>query len=127
MANILNAEKIMIGLPTEDEDEEEEDEGEKEEINIEANILMKTERESVKIVEETTSEQEPTVVGYFPEPRDEQAEEIKILRNENTYLRAYVVELERKIEKMEDEKAHKAELKKKRRERREKRKLKKQQ
>ena len=41
------------------------------------------------------------------------------MRNENQYLRAYVHELERKIEKMETEKTLKAELKKKRRERRE--------
>jgi len=38
------------------------------------------------------------------EPRDEQAEEIELLRNENQYLRAYVYQLERKIEKMETEK-----------------------
>ena len=49
------------------------------------------------------------------------------MRNENKYLRAYVVELERKIEKIEDEKALNVELKNNRRERREKRKLKKQQ
>ena len=59
----------MIGLPAEDEDDEEEDEGEKEEINIEANSPAKTEREPVKIVEETMKEQEPTVAGYLPAPR----------------------------------------------------------
>ena len=52
MANISNDEKIMIGLPAEDDDEKE-DKGEKEEINIEGNIPMETEREPVKIVEET--------------------------------------------------------------------------
>ena len=58
----------------------------------------------------------------MPAPRDEQAEEIETLRNENKYLRAYISELERKIKKMEDGKALKAELKKKeeREERREK-------
>jgi len=101
--------KITIGLPTEDDDEEENVEGEKKEINIEANILTETDREPVKIVEETMREQEPTVAGYLPAPRDEQAEEVEILSNENTYLRAYVIEVERKIEKMEVEKAQKAE------------------
>ena len=55
----------------------------------------------------------------LPAPRDEQAEEIETLKNENQYLRAYVYELERKIEKMKTEKTLKAELKKKRGERRE--------
>ena len=127
LADILIAEKIMIGLPAEDEDEKEENEGEKEKINIEANIPAETERESVKIVEKTTKEQEPTVARYLPVPWDEQDDELKILRNKNTFLKVYVIELERKIEKMEDEKTQKAELKKKRRERREKRKLRKQQ
>ena len=56
MANISNAEKIMIGLPAEDEDEEEEVEGEKEEINIKANSPVETEREPVKIVDDTMKE-----------------------------------------------------------------------
>ena len=72
MANISNDEKIMIGLPA--ENEEEDDEGEKEEINIEANILVKKEWEPIKIVEETTREQEPTIAGYLPAPRDKQSE-----------------------------------------------------
>ena len=55
----------MIDLPAEDEDEEDKDEGVKEKINIETNILAETEREPVKIVEETMREQEPTVAGYF--------------------------------------------------------------
>ena len=55
MANISNAEKIMIGIPAEDDDEEEEeDEREKKKINIEVNIPAETEWEPVKIVEETT-------------------------------------------------------------------------
>ena len=77
------------------------------------------EPEAAEIVEERTSEQEPTIAGYLPPPRDEQAEEIEVLRNENQYLRAYVYQLERKIKKMETEKTLKVQLKKKRRERRE--------
>ena len=73
----------MIGLPVEDE-EEEEDEGKQEDINIEANIPAETEPESVEIVEESTREQEPTIASYLPAPRDEQAEELEILRNENS-------------------------------------------
>ena len=106
----------MIGLPVEENDEEEE-----EEVNIEANIPADTELELVEIVDEPTREQEPTIAGYLPAPRDEQAEEIETLKKENEFLRAYVYELEKKIEKMEDEKARKAELKKKKkREKREK-------
>ena len=41
---------------------------EKKEINIEANIPAETEREPVKIVKETTKEQEPTVADYLPTP-----------------------------------------------------------
>ena len=67
--------------------------------NIKGNIPEETEREPVKIVEETTREQEPTVAGYLSAPRDEHAEELKILRNENKYLRAYVVELKEKLTK----------------------------
>ena len=77
----------MIGLPVEEEEEEN--------INIEANTPAKTEPEPVEIVEEPTREQEPTIADYLPAPRDEQAEELEILRNENKYLRAYVVELEK--------------------------------
>ena len=54
----------------------------------------------------------------MPAPRDEQAEEIELLRNENQYLRSYVYDLERKIEKMETEKTLKAKLKKGEREER---------
>ena len=86
----------MIGLPAKDDEKEEDDEGKKEEINIEANIPTETEREPVKIVEETMREQKLIVAGYLPALRDEQADELEILRNKNTYLRAYVIELERK-------------------------------
>ena len=67
----------MIGLPVEGE----------EDINIVANIPLETEPEPVEIVEEPTNEQEPTIAGYLPAPRDEQAEEIETLKNENQYLR----------------------------------------
>jgi len=102
----------MIGLPIEEEDEEEE-----EDINIEANIPSEAEIEPIEIDEKPMHEQEPTIASYLPAPRDEQAEEIESLRNKNQYLRAYVYELERKIEKMETEKTLKAELKRERRER----------
>ena len=71
-------------------------------------------------------EPEPTIAGYLLELLDERADELKILKNENIYLKTRVYELERKFEEMEDEKARKAEIKKKRREKREKRKLRKQ-
>ena len=77
----------MIRLPIEDE----------EDINIEANIPAETKPEPVEIVDEPTREQEPTIAGYLPALRDEQAEEIETLKNENEFLRAYVYELERKI------------------------------
>ena len=89
MVNISNDEKNMIGLPVEEE----------EDINIEANIPSEIEPEPVEIVEEPTREQEPTIAGYLPAPRDEQAEEIESLRNENQYLSAYVYELEEKLKK----------------------------
>ena len=115
----------MIGLPVEEKEEEEDDDDEEEEeedINIEANIPSEAEIEPIEIDEKPMHEQEPTIASYLPALRDEQAKELEILRNENTYLRAYVIEVERKIEKIKDEKAYKAKLKKKRRERREKRK-----
>ena len=86
MANISNDGKNMIGLPVEEEEEEDEEEEEEEEedINIEANIPAEIEPEPVEIVEEPTSEQEPTITGYLPAQRDEQADVLKILRNENT-------------------------------------------
>ena len=77
MANISNDERTMIGLPVEGGGREEEEE---EDIHNEANIPTETEPEPAEIVEEPTSEQEPTIAGYLPAPRDEQAEEIKLLR-----------------------------------------------
>ena len=41
MANISNAEKIMIGIPAEDDDEEEEDVGEKEAIILKLTFRRK--------------------------------------------------------------------------------------
>ena len=82
----------MISLPVgggggreeeEDDGEEEEDDEEEEHINIETNIPSKMKPEPVEIVEEPTNEQEATIEGYFAAPQDEQAEEIKILRNKN--------------------------------------------
>jgi len=76
----------MIGLPVGggggggEEDEKEEEE---EDINIETDIPSKTEPDPVEIVEEPTNEQEATIAGYLSAPRDEQAEEIEILRNKN--------------------------------------------
>ena len=93
MANISNDEKIMIDLPVEGEEkeeEEEEDEDEEEEGNTynEANIPAEKEPEAAEIIEqEETSVQEPTFTGYLPPQRDEQAEEIEELRNQNQYLR----------------------------------------
>ena len=101
MDNISNDERNMIGLHVEGGGEEEDEE--EEDINIETNISSETEPDPIEIVEEPTSEQEATIAGYLPAPRDEQAEEIETLMNENQYLRAYVYELERKIEKMETE------------------------
>ena len=87
MANISNDEKNMVGLPVEgEEEEEEEEEGDEEEEEEEegntynqANIPAEKEPEAA----EETSEQEPTFTGYLPPPRDEHAEEIEVLRNQN--------------------------------------------
>ena len=67
----------MIDLPVVEEEEEED-------INIETNIPTETEPELAEIAEESTREQEPTIAGYLLAPQDEQAEEIEILRNENS-------------------------------------------
>ena len=85
MDNISNDERNMIGLLVEGggAEEEEKDEEEEEDINIETNIPSKTEPEPVEIVEEPMSEQEATIIGYLPAPRDEQDKEIETLRNEN--------------------------------------------
>ena len=80
MTKISNDERNMIGLPVEGGEVEEEEE---EDTHNKANILIETEPEPAEIVEERTSEQEPTIAGYFPAPQDEQAEKIELLRNEN--------------------------------------------
>ena len=69
MTNISNDERKMIGLPVEGGEEEEEEE---EHTHNEANIPAETEPEAAEIVEERTSEQEPTIAGYLSPPRDEQ-------------------------------------------------------
>ena len=73
MANISNDERNMIGLPVEGGEVEEEEE--EEDTHNEANIPVETEPEPAEIVEEPTSEQEPTIAGYLPAPRDEHVEE----------------------------------------------------
>ena len=88
MANISNDEKNMIGLPVEEEEED---------INSEANIPAETEPEPVKIVDELTREKEPTIEGYLPALRDEQADEIENLKKKNDFLRVYIYELEKKL------------------------------
>ena len=102
MGNIFNDEKILIGLPVEEEDEKNHEE------NVEADISG--EQELFKIVEKSMKEQ--NIADFLPEPRDERADKLDILMNENIYLKIRVYELERKIEKMKDEKAKKEQIKK---------------
>jgi len=65
------------------------------------------------------NEPEPTIAGYLPEPPDERADELEILKNENMYLKTCLW-ARKKFEKLVDVKVKKAKIKKQRRDKREK-------